>query len=158
MCVFVCVCVCVHLCDKAVDEQLQQSIKQKKKDIKAKEKLVADAKGKMIDWEQKLVTLGKAKDRAASDAVAGADVKEMLKGMNLVASRHANATRATTKLELLLLDKELFAISMIKKKVNELCRVAVAPATAAPASPAPLPTAAPPSPPEKCKKGDKRSP
>ncbi len=50
---------------KTVDEQLQQSIKRKRNDIKAKEKLVADAKGKMMDWEQKLVTLGKTKDRAA---------------------------------------------------------------------------------------------
>ena len=50
---------------KAVDEQLQQSIKRKRNDIKAKEKLVANAKGKMMDWEQKLVTLGKTKDRAA---------------------------------------------------------------------------------------------
>ncbi len=49
---------------KAVDE-LQQSIKRKRNDIKAKEKLVANAKGKMMDWEQKLVTLGKTKDRAA---------------------------------------------------------------------------------------------
>jgi hypothetical protein len=143
---------------KAVDEQLQQSIKQKKNDIKAKEKLVADAKGKMMDWEQKLVTLGKTRDRAASEAAAGADVKEKLNGMKVVALRHANATRATTKLELPPLDKQLFAISMIKKKVNELCRVAVAPAAAASSSPAPLPTAAPPSPPQKSKKGDKRSP
>ena len=98
------------------------------------------------------------KDRAASDAAAGADVKEKLNGMKVVASRHANATRATTKLELPPLDKELFAISMIKQKVNEVCSVAVAPAAAAPASPDPLPTAASPSPPEKSKKGDKRSP
>jgi hypothetical protein len=88
-------------------------------------------------------------------------LKEKLSGMKVVALRHANATRATTKPELPPLDKELFGISMIKKKVNELCRVAVAPAAAASASPAPLPTAAPPSPPsppQKSKKGDKRSP
>ncbi len=80
-------------------------------------KLVADAQDKMVEWETKLVALSGAKDKAAALAAAGADDKEKLNGIKVIAETHAKEVNDAAKVEIPPFDREIYVITMIKKKV-----------------------------------------
>ena len=80
-------------------------------------KLVEDAFDKLVEWETKLVALSTAKDKAAAQAAAGADEREKLNGVQLIAQQHKEEVADSAKVELPPFDKEIYVITMIKKKV-----------------------------------------
>jgi len=80
-------------------------------------KLVSDAMDKMVEWETKLVALGSAKDKAAAKAAAGADEKEKLNGEKVIAEKKKDEMVDAAKTEIPPFDREIYVITMIKKKV-----------------------------------------
>jgi len=84
-------------------------------------KLVDDAMNKMVEWETKLVALGNAKDKASAKAAAGADEREKLNGEQVVAEQKKDEVGDAAKTEIPPFDREIFVITMIKKKVNQFC-------------------------------------
>jgi len=84
-------------------------------------KLVDDAMNKMVEWETKLVALGNAKDKASAKAAAGADEREKLNGEQVVAENKKDEVGDAAKTEIPPFDREIFVITMIKKKVNQFC-------------------------------------
>lgn len=84
-------------------------------------KLVEDAFDKLVEWETKLVALSTAKDKAAAQAAAGADEREKLNGVQLIAQQHKEEVADSAKVELPPFDKEIYVITMIKKKINDFC-------------------------------------
>lgn len=98
-------------------------------------KLVEDAMNKMVEWETKLVALGNARDKAHAKAAAGADEKEKLNGEKVIAESRKDEIGEAAKVEIPPFDREIFVITMIKKKVNEFCNYTPPPPPAAEAAP-----------------------
>jgi len=84
-------------------------------------KLMDEAMNKMVEWETKLVALGNAKDKASAKAAAGADLKQKLNGEKTIAEKHKDEVAGAAKVEIPPFDREIYVITMIKKKVNEFC-------------------------------------
>jgi len=84
-------------------------------------KLMDEAMDKMVEWETKLVALGSAKDKASAKAAAGEDLKEKLNGEKTIAEKNKDEVAGAAKVEIPPFDREIYVITMIKKKVNGFC-------------------------------------
>eukprot|EP00277_Geminigera_cryophila_P043912 CAMPEP_0173073658 /NCGR_PEP_ID=MMETSP1102-20130122/10540_1 /TAXON_ID=49646 /ORGANISM="Geminigera sp., Strain Caron Lab Isolate" /LENGTH=173 /DNA_ID=CAMNT_0013942553 /DNA_START=34 /DNA_END=555 /DNA_ORIENTATION=+ len=94
-------------------------------------KLVEDAMNKMVEWETKLVALGNAKDKASAKAAAGQDEKDKLSGEKVIAEHQKDEITDVAKVEIPPFDREIYVITMIKKKVNAFCGEEAVPVAAA---------------------------
>ena len=68
--------------------------------------------------KETLTRLGNAKDKASAKAAAGADLKEKLNGEKTIAEKHKDEVAGAAKVEIPPFDREIYVITMIKKKVG----------------------------------------
>merc|ERR1712196_20874 len=80
-----------------------------------------DTQKKMVEWETKLVALGNARDKSAAKAAAGSDLKDKLNGEKVIAEKKKDEVSDAAKEEIPPFDREIFVITMIKKKVKKFC-------------------------------------
>ena len=93
----------------------------KRKDLIEAKKLLADCTAKMVEWEGKLVALGNAKDKAKALQDAAKLEREKLNGDNHVIEVAATEDRKAAKVMIPPYEREIYVITMIKKKIIDKC-------------------------------------
>ena len=91
-----------------------------KVDAEAK-KLVDDVTAKMVEWEGKLVALGNANDKAKALQDAAKLEREKLNGDNHVIEIAATEQNKAAKVMIPPYEREIYVITMIKKKIIDKC-------------------------------------
>ena len=91
-----------------------------KVDSEAK-KLLADCTAKMVEWEGKLVALGNAKDKAKALMDSAKLEREKLNGDNHVIEVAASENNKAAKVMIPPYEREIYVITMIKKKIIDKC-------------------------------------
>ncbi|EKX41184.1 hypothetical protein GUITHDRAFT_112658 [Guillardia theta CCMP2712] len=89
-------------------------------DAKAK-KLVEDAEAKLVEWEQQLVSLSNAADKATEKMSAAQLEREKLAGDKTISESTYNDEKAAYTLEIPPYQREIYVITMIKIKIIEHC-------------------------------------
>jgi len=84
-------------------------------------KLMDDCQAKMVEWEGKLVALGNAKDKAKALQDAAKLEREKLNGDNHVIEVAATEDRKAAKVMIPPYEREIYVITMIKKKIIDKC-------------------------------------
>ena len=84
-------------------------------------KLMDDVMAKMVEWEGKLVALGNAKDKAKALQDAAKLEREKLNGDNHVIEVAATEDRKAAKVMIPPYEREIYVITMIKKKIIDKC-------------------------------------
>ena len=87
-------------------------------------KLMDDVTAKMVEWEGKLVALGNAKDKAKALQDAAKLEREKLNGDNHVIEVAATEDRKAAKVMIPPYEREIYVITMIKKKIIDKCAAA----------------------------------
>jgi peptidoglycan hydrolase CwlO-like protein len=91
-------------------------------------KLMDDVMAKMVEWEGKLVALGNAKDKAKALQDAAKLEREKLNGDNHVIEVAATEDRKAAKVMIPPYEREIYVITMIKKKIIDKCAAETPPA------------------------------
>jgi len=84
-------------------------------------KLMDDVTAKMVEWEGKLVALGNAQDKAKALQDAAKLEREKLNGDNHVIEVAATEDRKAAKVMIPPYEREIYVITMIKKKIIDKC-------------------------------------
>jgi hypothetical protein len=84
-------------------------------------KLLDDVTAKMVEWEGKLVALGNAQDKAKALQDAAKLEREKLNGDNHVIEVAATEDRKAAKVMIPPYEREIYVITMIKKKIIDKC-------------------------------------
>ena len=91
-----------------------------KVDSEAK-KLLADCTAKMVEWEGKLVALGNAQDKAKALQDSAKLEREKLNGDNHVIEVAATENNKAARVMIPPYEREIYVITMIKKKIIDKC-------------------------------------
>jgi len=91
-------------------------------------KLFDDCTAKMVEWEGKLVALGNAQDKAKALQDAAKLEREKLNGDNHVIEVAATEDRKAAKVMIPPYEREIYVITMIKKKIIDKCAAETPPA------------------------------
>ena len=91
-----------------------------KVDSEAK-KLMADCEAKMVEWEGKLVALGNAQDKAKALQDSAKLEREKLNGDNHVIEVAATENNKAARVMIPPYEREIYVITMIKKKIIDKC-------------------------------------
>jgi hypothetical protein len=84
-------------------------------------KLMDDVNAKMVEWEGKLVALGNAMDKAKALQDAAKLEREKLNGDNHVIEIAATEQNKAARVMIPPYEREIYVITMIKKKILEKC-------------------------------------
>jgi len=84
-------------------------------------KLLDDVTAKMVEWEGKLVALGNAKDKAKALQDAAKLEREKLNGDNHVIEVAADENNEAARVMIPPYEREIYVITMIKKKIIDKC-------------------------------------
>jgi len=85
------------------------------------QKLLDSVNAKMVEWENKLVALGNAKDKAKSLMDAAKLQREKLNGEKTVMGKSEKEAEAAAKVMIPPYEREIYVIAMIKKKILDHC-------------------------------------
>ena len=83
--------------------------------------LMDDVNAKMVEWEGKLVALGNAMDKAKALQDAAKLEREKLNGDNHVIEIAATEQNKAARVMIPPYEREIYVITMIKKKILEKC-------------------------------------
>jgi len=120
------------LAQYAESEEVARILKQMLQDIEDRlrildnlaasaKKTVDEMEAKLIEWQTKLVELSNAKDKARAQAQAEQLQREKLAGEKKSLGENVNQENAAYKLIITPYMREIYIITMIKKKINDHC-------------------------------------